>query len=109
MGAGPAEPVAAWPAPAITEKASPEHDWYLHHDEGRALELGASLLERAIDLHYQREARPRRHPLAGVARSEQRKRLAVHEVEHRRLQPRRQHLAEAIIDYGQRQRRFGSL
>jgi hypothetical protein len=41
MGAGPAEPVAAWPAPAITEKASPEHDWYLHHDEGRALELGA--------------------------------------------------------------------
>jgi hypothetical protein len=41
MGAGPAEPVAAWPAPAITEKASPEHDWYLHHDEGRALEVGA--------------------------------------------------------------------
>jgi hypothetical protein len=43
MGAGPAEPVAAWPAPAITEKASPEHDWYLHHDEARALELGAGV------------------------------------------------------------------
>ncbi len=43
MGAGPAEPVTGWPAPAITEKASPEHDWYLHHDEGRALELGAGV------------------------------------------------------------------
>jgi hypothetical protein len=41
--AGGAEPVAAWPAPALEEKASPEHDWYLHHDEGRALELGAGL------------------------------------------------------------------
>ena len=40
---GGAEPVAAWPAPALEEKASPEHDWYLHHDEGRALELGAGL------------------------------------------------------------------
>ena len=43
MGAGPAEPAGAWPAPAIQEKASPEHDWYLHHDEGRALELGAGV------------------------------------------------------------------
>jgi hypothetical protein len=43
MGAAPAEPVAAWPAPAITEKASPEHDWYLHHDEGRSLELGVGV------------------------------------------------------------------
>jgi len=43
MGAAPAEPVTGWPAPAITEKASPEHDWYLHHDEGRALELGAGV------------------------------------------------------------------
>jgi hypothetical protein len=43
MGAGPAEPVTAWPAPAPEEKASPEHDWYLHHDEGRALELGAGV------------------------------------------------------------------
>jgi len=43
MGAGPAEPVTAWPAPAIVEKASPEHDWYLHHDEGRALELGVGV------------------------------------------------------------------
>ena len=43
MGAGPAEPVGAWPAPAVTEKASPEHDWYLHHDEGRALELGVGV------------------------------------------------------------------
>lgn len=43
MGAAPAEPVGAWPAPAVTEKASPEHDWYLHHDEGRALELGVGV------------------------------------------------------------------
>jgi hypothetical protein len=43
MGAGAAEPVAAWPAPAITEAPSPEHDWYLHHDEGRALEVGVGM------------------------------------------------------------------
>jgi hypothetical protein len=43
MGAGPAEPVTAWPAPAVSEKPSPEHDWYLHHDEGRSLELGAGV------------------------------------------------------------------
>ncbi|MGD0526096.1 MAG: hypothetical protein ABSE49_13175 [Polyangiaceae bacterium] len=43
MGAVGGEPVAAWPAPALEEKASPEHDWYLHHDEVRALELGAGL------------------------------------------------------------------
>jgi hypothetical protein len=33
-------PVGGWPAPAENEKPSPEHDWYLHHDEGRALEVG---------------------------------------------------------------------
>jgi hypothetical protein len=43
MGAAPAEPVSSWPAPAVTEKASPEHDWYLHHEEGRALELGVGM------------------------------------------------------------------
>jgi len=37
------ESPGAWPAPALTEKASPEHDWYLHHDEGRTLELGVGL------------------------------------------------------------------
>jgi hypothetical protein len=35
------EPTTMWPAPASLEKPSPEHDWYLHHDEGRTLELGA--------------------------------------------------------------------
>jgi len=30
----------AWPAPAVLEKPSPEHDWYLHHEEDRTLELG---------------------------------------------------------------------
>jgi hypothetical protein len=36
-----AEPATQWPAPAPPEKPSPEHDWYLHHDEGRTLEVGA--------------------------------------------------------------------
>jgi hypothetical protein len=30
-----------WPAPAQDEISSPEHDWYLHHDEKRSLEAGA--------------------------------------------------------------------
>jgi hypothetical protein len=29
-----------WPAPAVLEKPSPEHDWYLHHDDERTVELG---------------------------------------------------------------------
>jgi hypothetical protein len=37
------ESPGAWPAPALSGKASPEHDWYLHHDEGRTLELGVGL------------------------------------------------------------------
>lgn len=39
--AGPVEATSGWPPPAKPEPASPEHDWYLHHDEGRSLELGA--------------------------------------------------------------------
>jgi hypothetical protein len=31
-----------WPAPAEPEKAPPERDWFLHHDEGRTLELGVA-------------------------------------------------------------------
>jgi len=51
-GANPTSPGAAesprddpptWPAPAINEKPSPEHDWYLHHEEGRTLEVGAGV------------------------------------------------------------------
>jgi hypothetical protein len=38
-----AETPGAWPAPAPLEKPSPEHDWYLHHDEARTLELGAGV------------------------------------------------------------------
>jgi hypothetical protein len=38
-----AETPGAWPAPAPDEKPSPEHDWYLHHDEARTLELGAGV------------------------------------------------------------------
>jgi hypothetical protein len=34
---------AGWPAPAVSEPPSPEHAWYLHHDEARALELGAGM------------------------------------------------------------------
>jgi hypothetical protein len=43
VGTGPAEPVTAWPAPAPVEKPSPEHDWYLHHDDVRTLEVGAGM------------------------------------------------------------------
>jgi hypothetical protein len=32
-----------WPAPAANEKPSPEHDWYLHHEEARTLEIGAGV------------------------------------------------------------------
>ena len=33
-----------WPAPQVQEKASPEQDWYLHHEPGtsRSLELGVA-------------------------------------------------------------------
>jgi hypothetical protein len=34
---------ATWPAPAVAEKPSPEHDWYLHHDDARTLEIGAGV------------------------------------------------------------------
>jgi hypothetical protein len=37
------ETPGAWPAPAPLEKPSPEHDWYLHHEEARTLELGAGV------------------------------------------------------------------
>ena len=37
------EPTSAWPSPAVTEKPSPEHDWYLHHDEDRTIEAGAGV------------------------------------------------------------------
>ena len=30
-----------WPAPEEAEKPPPEADWYIHHDDGRSLELGA--------------------------------------------------------------------
>jgi len=33
-------PEMTWPAPAVLEKPSPEHDWYLHHDEERTVEVG---------------------------------------------------------------------
>lgn len=35
-----ARPDTPWPAPAVEEKPSPEHSWYLHHDEARTLEIG---------------------------------------------------------------------
>jgi hypothetical protein len=38
------EPVVAWPAPTPDEKPLPEHDWYLHHDDRRTLELGLATL-----------------------------------------------------------------
>ena len=46
MGAGPASlavptVISSWPPPSASEPATPEHDWYLHHEEGRTLELGA--------------------------------------------------------------------
>jgi hypothetical protein len=34
------QPAVMWPAPAVLETPSPEHDWYLHHEEARTLELG---------------------------------------------------------------------
>jgi hypothetical protein len=34
------QPVVMWPAPAILEKPLPEHDWYLHHEGDRTLEIG---------------------------------------------------------------------
>jgi hypothetical protein len=40
---GPADGAGAWPAPAAGEPPSPEHDWYLHHEDKRALELGAGV------------------------------------------------------------------
>ena len=50
MGAAPpgtvvAAPASAgaWPAPAAPEPPSAEHDWYMHHEEGRTLELGAGV------------------------------------------------------------------
>jgi hypothetical protein len=51
MGAAPpgtvvaaaAAPAAAWPAPATPEPPSAEHDWYLHHEDGRSLEVGAGV------------------------------------------------------------------
>jgi hypothetical protein len=33
---------APWPAPEPTEKPPPEADWYLHHEDERSFELGAS-------------------------------------------------------------------
>jgi len=41
MAAATASADLAWPAPAIQEKPSPEHDWYLHHEDERTVELGA--------------------------------------------------------------------
>jgi hypothetical protein len=32
-----------WPAPAVAEAPSPEYGWYIHHDDTRALELGAGM------------------------------------------------------------------
>jgi hypothetical protein len=41
--AGNATQALPWPAPEPAEKASPEHDWYLHHEKtSRALEVGVS-------------------------------------------------------------------
>lgn len=37
------ETPGAWPAPAPLDKPSPEHDWYLHHEEARTLEIGAGV------------------------------------------------------------------
>ena len=34
--------VSGWPAPAEAPKPTPEHDWYLHHDDVRTFELGAA-------------------------------------------------------------------
>ena len=45
LGAAPtgSETPGAWPAPAANEPASAEHDWYLHHEDGRSFELGAGV------------------------------------------------------------------
>lgn len=40
FGAADSHPETTWPAPAVLEKPSPEHDWYLHHDDERTLEVG---------------------------------------------------------------------
>jgi hypothetical protein len=40
LGVADTHPEVTWPAPAVLEKPSPEHDWYLHNDEERTLELG---------------------------------------------------------------------
>ena len=37
------EHAAPWPAPAVAEAPSPEHDGVLRHDEARVLELGAGM------------------------------------------------------------------
>ncbi len=34
---------SGWPPPAEPEPATPEHDWYLHHDDSRSLELGGGV------------------------------------------------------------------
>jgi hypothetical protein len=44
FGVADAHPEMTWPAPAVLEKPSPEHDWYLHHDEDRTVELGVGAL-----------------------------------------------------------------
>jgi hypothetical protein len=43
--AAPSAQTTGWPAPATPEPATPEHDWYLHHDrdDGRSLEFGAGV------------------------------------------------------------------
>jgi hypothetical protein len=40
LGVADSHPEITWPAPAVLEKPSPEHDWYLHNDDERTLELG---------------------------------------------------------------------
>lgn len=40
LGVADGHPEMTWPAPAVLEKPSPEHEWYLHHDDERTLELG---------------------------------------------------------------------
>ncbi len=40
FGVADTHPEMTWPAPAVLEKPSPEHDWYLHHDDERTLEFG---------------------------------------------------------------------
>lgn len=40
---GSAAVTTGWPPPAETVPATPEHDWYLHHEDTRSLELGAGV------------------------------------------------------------------